>query len=54
MLALVMALLVLGALVGAAAYLPLPVTLVVGSLIAAYLLVFAARERSRRGRTGRG
>ncbi|AMM09208.1 membrane protein [Streptomyces albidoflavus] len=45
---LVAALLVLGVLVGAAAYLPLPVTLVLGTLILLWLAVFTVRERGRR------
>ncbi|MFI5683160.1 hypothetical protein [Streptomyces sp. NPDC051636] len=49
MLFLVAALLLLGVVVGAAAYLPWPVTVVLGTLIAGWLLVFAARERRRRG-----
>ncbi|MCS0602743.1 hypothetical protein NX794_16210 [Streptomyces sp. LP11] len=54
MLFLVAALLLLGLVVGSAAYLPLPVTLVLGALIAAWLLVFTGRERRRRRqRTGR-
>ncbi|MFD4986107.1 hypothetical protein [Streptomyces sp. NPDC058374] len=50
---LVAALLLLGILVGAAAYLPWPVTLVLGTLILTWLLVFAVRERRRR-RTAKG
>ncbi|MYW45999.1 hypothetical protein [Streptomyces sp. SID161] len=50
---LVAALLLLGIVVGSAAYLPWPVTLVLGALIAVWLLVFAGRERRRRNRTGR-
>ncbi|WP_371272828.1 hypothetical protein [Streptomyces albidoflavus] len=41
--------------VGAAAYLPLPVTLVLGTLILLWLAVFTVRERGRRrarSRTG--
>ncbi|MGW2635745.1 hypothetical protein [Streptomyces sp. NPDC001348] len=52
MLFLVAALLLLGIVVGSAAYLPWPVTAVLGTVIAVWLLVFAARERRRRG-TGR-
>ncbi|MFE6720051.1 hypothetical protein ACFVDU_21030 [Streptomyces albidoflavus] len=48
MIFLVAALLVLGVLVGAAAYLPLPVTLVLGTLILLWLAVFTVRERRRR------
>lgn len=48
MIFLVAALLVLGVLVGAAAYLPLPVTLVLGALILLWLAVFTVRERGRR------
>jgi hypothetical protein len=50
---LVVALLLLGIVVGTAAYLPWHVTLVLGSFIAVWLLVFAGRERRRRHRTGR-
>ncbi|GGW14151.1 hypothetical protein GCM10018980_13430 [Streptomyces capoamus] len=50
---LVVALLLLGLVVGAAAYLPWPLTLVLGSLIAVWLVVFAGRERRRRNRTRR-
>ena len=53
MLFLVVALLLLGIVVGAAAYLPWPLTLVLGSLIAVWLVVFAGRERRRRNRTRR-
>ncbi|MEV6837777.1 hypothetical protein AB0N17_25265 [Streptomyces sp. NPDC051133] len=48
MLFLVVALLLLGIVVGAASYLPWPVTLLLGALIAGWLLVFAERERRRR------
>ncbi|MFI8284367.1 hypothetical protein ACIF84_15090 [Streptomyces albidoflavus] len=48
MIFLVAALLVLGVLVGAAAYLPLPVTLILGTLILLWLAVFTVRERGRR------
>ncbi|MFJ7147193.1 hypothetical protein ACIQVT_03185 [Streptomyces sp. NPDC100445] len=50
---LIAALLLLGIVVGSAAYLPWPVTLVAGALIALWLVVFAGRERRRRDRTGR-
>jgi membrane protein implicated in regulation of membrane protease activity len=53
MLFLVVALLLLAFVVGSAAYLPLPVTLVASVVIAAWLAVFAVRERRRRGRPGR-
>ncbi|GAA2778904.1 hypothetical protein GCM10010521_67370 [Streptomyces rameus] len=53
MLFLVVALLLLGVVVGSAAYLPWAVTLLFGSLIAVWLLVFAGRERRRRDRTRR-
>jgi membrane protein implicated in regulation of membrane protease activity len=50
---LVVALIVLAVLVGTAAYVPLPVTLVAGAAIAVWLAVFTVRERRRRDRTGR-
>ncbi|MEW2269337.1 hypothetical protein [Streptomyces griseofuscus] len=53
MLFLVVALLLLGIILGSAAYLPWPATLVVGAVIAGWLVVFAGRERRRRGRTRR-
>lgn len=53
MLFLVVALLLLGVVVGSAAYLPWGLTLLLGSLIAVWLLVFAGRERRRRDRTRR-
>ncbi|MFY4722985.1 hypothetical protein [Streptomyces sp. LaBMicrA B280] len=53
MLFLVVALLMLGIILGSAAYLPWPVTLVVGAVIVGWLVVFAGRERRRRGRTRR-
>lgn len=53
MLFLVVALLLLGIILGSAAYLPWPVTLVVGAVIVGRLVVFAGRERRRRGRTRR-
>ncbi|MEU3027656.1 hypothetical protein ACPCBC_19785 [Streptomyces incarnatus] len=53
MLFLVVALLLLGIILGSAAYLPWPVTLVVGAVIVGWLVVFAGRERRRRGRTRR-
>jgi 4-amino-4-deoxy-L-arabinose transferase-like glycosyltransferase len=48
MLFLVVALLLLGILVGAAAYLPWPVAVVLGAGILLWLLVFTTRERKRR------
>lgn len=54
MLFLVVAFLVLAVLVGSAAYLPLPVTVVAGVAIALWLVVFAVRERGRHGRTRKG
>ncbi|MER7783624.1 hypothetical protein ABTZ92_15375 [Streptomyces albidoflavus] len=54
MIFLVAALLVLGVLVGAAAYLPLPVTLVLGTLILLWLAAFTVRERRRRTRSRAG
>ncbi len=48
MLFLVVALLLLGLLVGAAAYLPWPVTLVLAAVILVWLAVFTVRERRRR------
>ncbi|MFJ8921975.1 hypothetical protein B046DRAFT_04507 [Streptomyces sp. LamerLS-316] len=54
MLILVVAFLVLAVLVGSAAYLPLPVTVVLGAAIALWLVVFAARERGKHGRTRKG
>ncbi|MFJ3231213.1 hypothetical protein [Streptomyces sp. NPDC086787] len=53
MLFLVVALLLLGIVVGSAAYLPWPLTLVFGGLIAIWLVVFSGRERRRRNRTRR-
>ncbi|WP_202441699.1 hypothetical protein [Streptomyces sp. SID6137] len=53
MLFLVVALLLLGIILGSAAYLAWPVTLVVGAVIVGWLVVFAGRERRRRGRTRR-
>ncbi|MFG2637627.1 hypothetical protein ACGFX8_27935 [Streptomyces sp. NPDC048362] len=53
MLFLVVALLLLGIILGSAAYLPWAVTLVVGAVIVAWLVVFAGRERRRRDRTRR-
>jgi hypothetical protein len=46
MLFLVAALLLLGVLVGAAAHLPLPVTLIAAAAIGGWLLVFGVRERA--------
>ncbi|WP_328668114.1 hypothetical protein OG905_12945 [Streptomyces sp. NBC_00322] len=48
MIALVAALLLLGIMLGAVAQLPLSVTLVASTLIGAWLLVFAVRERRAR------
>jgi 4-amino-4-deoxy-L-arabinose transferase-like glycosyltransferase len=48
MLFLVVALLLLGILVGAAAYLPWSVAVVLGAGILLWLLVFTTRERKRR------
>ncbi|MEU5433182.1 hypothetical protein AB0G73_07375 [Streptomyces sp. NPDC020719] len=45
MLFLVAALLLLGVVLGSAAHLPLPVTLVAAGAIGLWLLVFAVRER---------
>ncbi|WP_320775395.1 hypothetical protein [Streptomyces sp. CRN 30] len=53
MLFLVIALLLLGTLLGAAAYLPWPVTVVLGAVVLVWLLVFTARERRRRSSAGR-
>ncbi|GAB2619448.1 hypothetical protein GCM10027168_59500 [Streptomyces capparidis] len=50
MLFLVAALLLLGILVGAAAHLPLSVTLVAAAVIAGWLLAFGVRERLAQGR----
>ncbi|MFG3257903.1 hypothetical protein [Streptomyces sp. NPDC048172] len=50
MLFLVAAFLLLGILVGPPAHLPPPVTATAGAAIAAWLLVFAVRERNRRHR----
>jgi hypothetical protein len=47
---LVVAFLLLAVLIGSAAYLPWPVVLVAGAAIAAWLTVFAVRERRRHGR----
>ncbi|GGQ58311.1 hypothetical protein [Streptomyces flaveolus] len=48
MLFLVVALLLLGILVGAVAYLPWPAAVVLGAGILLWLLVFTTRERKRR------
>lgn len=53
MLFLVAALLLLAVLLGSAAYLPWPVTLVLSTVVALWLAVFTVRERRRRGRTRR-
>ncbi|MDO0929267.1 hypothetical protein QQY24_29075 [Streptomyces sp. TG1A-8] len=50
---LVVALLLLGLVVGTAAYLPWPVTVVLGLFIAVWLAVFTGRERRRRSRERR-
>jgi hypothetical protein len=50
---LVVALLMLAVVLGSAAYLPGPVSLVLGVLIGLWLVIFAVRERRRRTRTGR-
>ncbi|MGV9255575.1 hypothetical protein [Streptomyces sp. NPDC003697] len=50
---LVAALLLLAVLLGAAAYLPWPLTLVLGAVIVVWLAVFTVRERRRRSRAGR-
>ncbi|WP_187645731.1 hypothetical protein [Streptomyces sp. TRM49041] len=50
MLFLVAALLLLGTVLGTAAFVPLPVTAAGATAIAAWLLVFAARERLARRR----
>ncbi|GGX72750.1 hypothetical protein [Streptomyces minutiscleroticus] len=52
MLFLVVALVLLAVLVGSAAYVPLPVTLVAGAAILAWLAVFTVRERRRRRTRG--
>ncbi|MFD0024882.1 hypothetical protein [Streptomyces sp. NPDC058382] len=46
MIVLVVALLLLGIVLGAVAQIPLPLTLVLGALIGCWLLVFAVRERT--------
>lgn len=51
MLFLVAALLTLGILVGAAAHLPVPVTLIAAAVLGGWLLVFGVRERTTRGRS---
>ncbi|MEU9414616.1 hypothetical protein [Streptomyces sp. NPDC051000] len=48
MLFLVAALMLLGVLLGTAAHVPAPVTLVGAAVVAAWLLVFAVRERTTR------
>jgi polyferredoxin len=50
MLFLVAALLLFGILLGAAAHLPLPVTLIAAAVICGWLLVFGIRERFAHGR----
>ncbi|WP_371776009.1 hypothetical protein [Streptomyces sp. NBC_01438] len=45
MIVLVVALLLLGIVLGAVAHIPLPLTLALGALIGCWLLVFAVRER---------
>ncbi|WP_180927897.1 hypothetical protein [Streptomyces sp. AJS327] len=51
MLFLAVALYLLGALIGAAAQLPPTVTLLAGTVITCWLLLFAVRERTRRRRS---
>ncbi|MFJ2263775.1 hypothetical protein ACIOKD_36735 [Streptomyces sp. NPDC087844] len=51
MLFLVVAFLLLTVLIGSAAYLPAPVAVVAGVVIAVWLAVFAVRERRKHGRT---
>ncbi|MCX5143063.1 MULTISPECIES: hypothetical protein [unclassified Streptomyces] len=46
MIVLVVALLLLGIVLGAVSQIPLPLTLVLGALIGCWLLVFAVRERT--------
>ncbi|MDA5284025.1 hypothetical protein ACWGHM_01555 [Streptomyces sp. NPDC054904] len=53
MLFLVAALLVMGVALGTVAHVPVPVSLAVGLAIAAWLALFAARERLSGRRTGR-
>ncbi|MFD7711631.1 hypothetical protein ACFV6E_39705 [Streptomyces sp. NPDC059785] len=53
MLFLVLALLLLAVVVGSAAYIPWPVTVVAALAIACWLAVFTVRERRRRGRPGK-
>ncbi|MFQ6148711.1 hypothetical protein [Streptomyces sp. SID10815] len=53
MLFLVVALLLLAFVLGSVAYLPWPVTLILGTVVICWLAVFTVRERRRRGRTGR-
>lgn len=53
MLFLVVALVLLAVVLGSAAYLPGPVSVVLAVLIACWLVTFAVRERRRRGGTGR-
>ncbi|WP_256104032.1 hypothetical protein [Streptomyces sp. ODS05-4] len=48
MLFIVAALLLLGVVIGTAAHVPLPVTLIAAAVIGAWLLVFALRERQHR------
>ncbi|WP_432012878.1 hypothetical protein [Streptomyces cucumeris] len=50
MLFLIVSLLLLAIVLGTAAYIPWPVTVLIGSLIALWLVVFAGRERRRRHR----
>ncbi|GAA2591420.1 hypothetical protein [Streptomyces tubercidicus] len=54
MLFLVVALFLFGALIGTAAHLPVPVTVVAGIAIAAWLLIFLTRERRKAGSTTKG
>lgn len=53
MLFLAVAFLILAVVIGSAAYLPWPLTLVSGVVIALWLTVFAVRERRRHDRTGK-
>ncbi|MFE9144989.1 hypothetical protein ACWCO0_03040 [Streptomyces tubercidicus] len=50
----VVALFLFGALIGTAAHLPVPVTVVAGIAIAAWLLIFLTRERRKAGSTTKG
>ncbi|MFK4148739.1 hypothetical protein [Streptomyces sp. NPDC004065] len=50
---LVAALLLLAVVLGSVAYLPWPVTVVLGAVVVVWLAVFTVRERRRRARAGR-